>query len=94
MTRRRHRVGTTLRRHMEAQGISWREVSAKAGITHGVLSHLFRHEGEKTKLGTLLKICRAVGLHPRDLFADGVPPPATKDEKLKRAQRLLKDANG
>lgn len=88
----KHAIGTKVKEHMRAEGISWRALEKAAGVTPATIALLFEAQGRRTQVGTLLRICDALGLSPAYLFDDSKAKKPTKSEMVARANRLLKEA--
>jgi transcriptional regulator with XRE-family HTH domain len=62
-------VGANIRRLRKARGLSQEKLAQDADIAMRYLSGIERGE-ENPSLAFLVKIAEALGVHPRELFAD------------------------
>ena len=62
-------VGANVRRLRKAKGLTQEGLADKAGLAMRYVSGIERGE-ENPSLQAMVKLATALGVHPRDLFAD------------------------
>ena len=62
-------VGSNIRRLRKAAGFTQEALAHRAGLAMRYVSGIERGE-ENPSLAALMKLCAALEVHPRDLFAD------------------------
>lgn len=79
-------IGQAIQRELQRQGLSQKELAARANVTEAAISRYINAEREPRAV-TLLAIAKALGVSTADLTGEDAAAPSNMDEAVELLER-------
>ncbi len=79
-------IGQAIQRELQRQGLSQKELAARANVTEAAISRYINGDREPRAV-TLLAIAKALGVSTADLTGEEAPSPSNMDEAVELLER-------